>query len=108
MSIFNARVPVVVAIDGPAGSGKSSVSKAAAVVLDYAFLDTGAAYRSLSWLGLERGVDLTDAAAVVELLDDFHYTTEVVGDGTVVRVADGNGEPSDITQAIREPRVTAS
>jgi cytidylate kinase len=94
--------PVVVAIDGPAGSGKSSVSKAAAVALAYAFLDTGAAYRSLAWLGLERGIDLVDAAAVVTLLKTFHYTTEVVGAGTVVRV-----DRTDVTDAIREPRVTA-
>ena len=107
--------PVVVAIDGPAGSGKSSVSKAAAVALDYAFLDTGAAYRALTWLGLERGIDLTDVAAVVELLHDFHYTTEVHGephDGvhggtTTVRVADGDRPAVDVTEAIREPRVTA-
>jgi cytidylate kinase len=100
--------PVVVAIDGPAGSGKSSVSKAAAVALEYAFLDTGAAYRSLTWLGLERGVDLTDVAAVVSLLETFHYTTEVRGQSTIVRVADGNGAPVNVTDAIREPRVTAA
>lgn len=94
--------PVVVAVDGPAGSGKSSVSKAAAVALGYAFLDTGAAYRSLTWLGLEHGIDLTDAASVVERLATFHYTTEVVGSGTVVHVSD-----ADVTEAIREPRVTA-
>jgi cytidylate kinase len=99
--------PVVVAIDGPAGSGKSSVSKAAAVALDYAFLDTGAAYRSLTWLGLERGIDVTDVAAVVELLQTFHYTTEVHGSATIVRVTDGDGAASDVTEAIREPRVTA-
>jgi cytidylate kinase len=95
--------PVVVAIDGPAGSGKSSVSKAAAVALDYAFLDTGAAYRSLTWLGLERGIDLADVAAVVSLLRTFHYTTEVHGPTTVVRV-----DRADVTDAIREPRVTAA
>ena len=95
--------PIVVAVDGPAGSGKSSVSKAAAVALGFAFLDTGAAYRALTWLGLERGIDLADAAAVVELLDTFHYTTEVVGPGIVVHVGD-----ADVTEAIREPRVTAA
>ncbi len=107
MSLSNTRLPVVVAIDGPAGSGKSSVSKAAAVALDFAFLDTGAAYRALTWLGLQRDLELTDASAVLELLHDFHYTTEVHGDTTVVRVADGGAEPVDVTTAIREPRVTA-
>lgn len=99
--------PIVVAIDGPAGSGKSSVSKAAAVALGFAFLDTGAAYRSLTWLGLERGLDLTDAAAVVGLLRSFHYSTEVHGAATVVRV-EVDGRAVDVTDAIREPRVTAA
>ncbi|HEY4152891.1 MAG TPA: (d)CMP kinase, partial [Pseudolysinimonas sp.] len=94
--------PVVVAVDGPAGSGKSSVSKAAAVALGYAFLDTGAAYRALTWLALERGIDRADSAAVLELLATFRYTTEVVGSGIVVHVGD-----ADVTDAIREPRVTA-
>ncbi|HEU0205154.1 MAG TPA: (d)CMP kinase [Pseudolysinimonas sp.] len=94
--------PVVVAIDGPAGSGKSSVSKAAAVALDYAFLDTGAAYRALTWLVLERGIDPTDTRAVLDLLPTFHYTTEVVRAGTVVHVGD-----ADVTDAIREPRISA-
>lgn len=99
---------IVVAVDGPAGSGKSSVSKAASRALGYAFLDTGAAYRALTWLALERGVDTADAAAVVALLDGFSYDTEVTDDGVVVRVAQGDGESADVTHAIREPRVSAA
>jgi cytidylate kinase len=94
--------PVVVAVDGPAGSGKSSVSKAASRALGYAYLDTGAAYRALTWVALENGIDTDDAAEVIELLDDFPYTTELGDEGTVVRVGD-----IDITNEIREPRVTA-
>lgn len=94
--------PVVVAVDGPAGSGKSSVSKAASRALGYAFLDTGAAYRALTWLALERGVPTDDAARVVALLDDFSYETEVTDAGTVVRVGE-----TDVTTAIREPRISA-
>ena len=94
--------PIVVAVDGPAGSGKSSVSKAAAVTLGYAFLDTGAAYRALTWLVLKRGIAPTDTAAVLALLPTFHYTTEVVPAGTVVHVGD-----DDVTDAIREPRISA-
>lgn len=94
--------PLVVAVDGPAGSGKSSVSKAASRALGFAFLDTGAAYRALTWLALERGVDTADAEAVVGLLDDFAYTTEVTDAGTLVRVGE-----EDVTAAIREPRVSA-
>jgi cytidylate kinase len=94
---------VVVAVDGPAGSGKSSVSRAAARALDYEFLDTGAAYRALAWLALERGIDLDDAAAVVALLDDFDDFDETTDpDDTRVSVAG-----TDVTAAIRDPRVSA-
>jgi cytidylate kinase len=92
----------VVAIDGPAGSGKSSVSIAAAQRLGYAFMDTGAAYRALAWLGLERDVDLADADEVLRLLDGFEYRTEPGADGVVVHVG-----AHDVTTAIREPRVSA-
>ena len=54
------RNTVVVAIDGPAGSGKSSVSKQAARRLGYGFLDTGAAYRALAWHALTHGIDTSD------------------------------------------------
>ena len=94
--------PVVVAVDGPAGSGKSSVSKAAARALHYAYLDTGAAYRALTWVALESGVDTDSAEDVVDLLDDFPYTTELGDEGTVVRVGE-----IDVTHEIREPRVSA-
>jgi cytidylate kinase len=100
--------PLVVAVDGPAGSGKSSVSKAASRALGYAFLDTGAAYRALTWLALERGVDTADADAVVALLEGFSYDTEVTDHGTIVRVAQGETGATDVTSAIREPRVSAA
>ena len=56
--------PLVIAIDGPSGSGKSSVSRAVAQRLDLAYLDTGAMYRALTWWCAQRGVDLEDEAAV--------------------------------------------
>jgi cytidylate kinase len=93
---------LVVAIDGPAGSGKSSVSRAAASRLDFDFLDTGAAYRALTWLALERGVDVDDREAVIALVDDLHYATVATPEGTVVTVGG-----IDVTAAIREPRITA-
>jgi cytidylate kinase len=57
---------LVVAIDGPSGSGKSSVSREAARRLGLAYLDTGAMYRAVCWSCLEDGVDLTDESAVAE------------------------------------------
>ena len=57
---------IVVAIDGPSGSGKSSTSRSVAVELGLRYLDTGAQYRALTWWMLEQGVDLADQAAIVE------------------------------------------
>ena len=96
----------VVAVDGPAGSGKSSVSRAAAAELGFAFLDTGASYRALTWLALERGLvgpEQADSAAVVELLSDFDYRIGTEPGGYQVEVAG-----HDVTEAIREPRVAAA
>lgn len=93
---------IVVAIDGPAGSGKSSVSKASARALGFDYQDTGAAYRALAWSLLERGVDTTHAASVIAALDDFDYQLGIDPDGYSVKVGS-----TDITAAIREPRVTS-
>jgi cytidylate kinase len=93
---------IFVAIDGPAGSGKSSVSKAAAKRLGFGYQDTGAAYRALSWSLLDRDLDTTDSAAVVDALAGFDYSIGTDPDDYYVRVGD-----VDVTEAIREPRVTA-
>jgi cytidylate kinase len=93
---------IVVAVDGPAGSGKSSVSKAASRRLGYDYLDTGAAYRALTWVALENGIEPSDAGAIVGLLDSFPYRTELGEGGTIVRVGD-----LDVSEAIREPRISA-
>jgi cytidylate kinase len=92
----------VVAVDGPAGSGKSSVSKAAAKRLGFDYLDTGAAYRALSWYVLDLRIDSTDAGAVAASLPRFEYAIGTDPDGYHVRVGE-----TDVTDSIREPRVTA-
>jgi len=92
----------VVALDGPAGSGKSSVSKAAARRLGFAYLDTGAAYRAVAWHALNRGVDYHSAEAVIASLGSFDYATGTDPDDFFVRVGD-----DDITLDIREPRVSS-
>jgi CMP/dCMP kinase len=63
--------PLVVALDGPAGSGKSSVSKAVAQRLHLAYLDTGAMYRALTWWCVQQGVDLEDEPAVTQAARDL-------------------------------------
>jgi CMP/dCMP kinase len=98
----NTTAPIVVAIDGPAGSGKSSVSRASARAMGFDFQDTGAAYRALAWLCLEKGIDVDNADAVVATLADFDYSIGTDPDHTDVHVG-----ATDVTAAIREPRVTA-
>jgi cytidylate kinase len=93
----------VIAIDGPAGSGKSSVSRAVAKSLGYGFLDTGAAYRALTWWALESGVDVHDGEAVEALIRDFPYSISM--DPSVERVTVGE---TDVTREIREPRISLS
>lgn len=94
---------LVVAIDGPAGSGKSSVSRAAARRLGFDFLDTGAAYRALTWWCLQNSVDLEHVPGVLHALERFDYRTTVGADGAIVEV---DGE--DVTAAIREPRISST
>lgn len=86
----------VVAIDGPAGSGKSTVARRVAERLGLAYLDTGAMYRSVAFAALQRSIDPADAKAVAELAR--RVALEI---GPVVRV---DGE--DATAAIRNPEVT--
>lgn len=64
-------IPLVIAIDGPSGSGKSSVSRAVARRLDLAYLDTGAMYRALTWWCAQQGVDLEDLSAVARAAKDL-------------------------------------
>jgi CMP/dCMP kinase len=92
---------IVVAIDGPAGSGKSSVSKAAARVLGFDYLDTGAAYRALAWSCIAQGIDTADGEHVVAALPGFVYDIGTDPDDYFVRV-DG----IDVTDDIRDPAVT--
>ena len=99
---MNPVLPYVVAIDGPAGSGKSSVSKEVARRLGWGFLDTGAAYRALAWHAAASGVDTEDAASVVSCLDSFDYAIGTDPAGYAVRVGS-----VDVTEAIREPGISA-
>jgi cytidylate kinase len=86
----------LIAIDGPAGAGKSTVSKAVAERLGLDRLDTGAMYRAVAWEALRRGIDPDDAPAVADVADKA--TIEV---GPVVRI---NG--LDVTQKIRTAEVS--
>ena len=93
--------PLTIAIDGPSGSGKSSVSRAVARHLGVGFLDTGAMYRALTWWCLERGLDLTDADAVAAAARDLPLDVGTDPDAPTVSV-DG----TDVSAAIRTTRVS--
>jgi len=93
----------VVAVDGPAGSGKSSVSKAAARQLGFAYLDTGAAYRAVTWHVLHSDVDLSSDDAIVGTLASFDYSCATDPDAVTFHVGS-----SDVTEAIRCDDVTSA
>ena len=99
LSASASTTPQVLAIDGPAGSGKSTVAKAISKRLRLPHLDTGAMYRAVTHAVLSAGVDLEDQAAVAAAAQ---AATIVMGRTTVL--IDGE----DVTTAIREPEVTAN
>jgi cytidylate kinase len=94
---------MLVAIDGPAGSGKSSVSKQVAVELGFGMLDTGAAYRALAATAIARGIDLDDEDAIADVLNDWQLSIALDPEHRQVS-ADG----VDVTETIREPRISAA
>jgi cytidylate kinase len=87
---------MIVAIDGPAGSGKSTVARELADRLGFRYLDTGAMYRALTWLALEEGIDLDDPARLAALARDEPIRFE----GDRVEAAG-----TDVTEEIRSPRI---
>ena len=99
--------PILVAIDGPAGSGKSSVSHEAAGLLDFGILDTGAAYRSLAWAALRAGIDLDDEAALLTLLGSWAFDITLQGGQQVTVRVPGEDDAIEVTRAIRDPELSA-
>ena len=100
-------IPRVVAIDGPAAAGKSTVGRLIAARLGYPFLDTGAIYRAMTWTALHRGVDLSDDDALSDLaaslsIDVGPPTTGSIEPCTIF--VDGE----DVTRFLRQPEVEAA
>ncbi len=93
---------MIVTIDGPAGVGKSTVSRMLANILDAAFLDTGAMYRALTLAALRKNVDVKDTQRVLEVLQNCEFEFTIADDEMRVAI-DGQ----DVTAAIRRPEVTA-
>ncbi|MET0693563.1 MAG: (d)CMP kinase [Propionibacteriaceae bacterium] len=94
---------LVVAIDGPSGSGKSSTSRGVASRLGLAYLDTGAMYRAATWLALETGLDTDDTVAVAELVTSASIVSSLDPVNPTILI-DGH----DVTDAIRDPEVSAA
>jgi cytidylate kinase len=88
---------MIVAIDGPAGAGKSTVARELAKRLGFRYLDTGAMYRSLTWLALQRGVPLDDGETLGRLATEFPVTFDA--DGRVFI------DDTEVTASIRDVRV---
>ncbi|MEB3231829.1 MAG: bifunctional pantoate--beta-alanine ligase/(d)CMP kinase, partial [Leptolyngbyaceae bacterium] len=108
--LLNNRRPII-AIDGPAGAGKSTVARQVAQILDLLYLDTGAMYRAVTWLVLQSGVDLADEPAIAELVSQCRIKLvanpnqpETPANGPPCQVWVNN---QDVTQMIRTPEVTA-
>ena len=88
---------MIVAIDGPAGAGKSTVARGLAERLGFRYLDTGAMYRSLTWLALRRGIDLGDGDALGALAREHPVTFDDAGRVFV--------DATDVTGSIRQVRI---
>ncbi len=94
---------MIITIDGPSGTGKSTVAKGVAKKLGYTFFDTGAMYRSVAWKILEEGIDPSDPKKVAEILPDFQFRIET----------DEQGErhyfvgDKEVTKEIRSQRISS-
>jgi CMP/dCMP kinase len=91
----------IIALDGPAGSGKSTTARLLAARLGYAFLDTGAMYRAITYLALTRKISPSDAAALARIAAESNFQFETHEDVNRVIV---NGQ--DLTTEVRLPEVT--
>jgi len=96
---------VVLAIDGPASSGKSSVAKGVARLLNFDYVDTGAMYRAVTWAVLQEGVELSDTDAIGECAAQVAPALVWSADPNHVSISVGD---VDVTSDIREPEVTAA
>jgi CMP/dCMP kinase len=92
---------MIIAVDGPSGSGKSSTARGVATRLGLRYLDTGAMYRAVTWSALEHGLDLDDTAAVAERARELRLEVSTNPSKQYV-IADG----VDVTAAIREPGIS--
>lgn len=94
---------IQIAIDGPAGAGKSTIAKIVAEALRFTYIDTGAMYRAVTYKAMKENIQLNDAEAIEKMLQETAITLKPSEQGQLVFV-DGQ----DVSQAIRSNEVTAN
>ena len=102
--ILSQRQPII-AIDGPAGAGKSTVARRVAQALDLLYLDSGAMYRAVTWLVMQSGIDVEDEVAVAELISGIELkliTADSLAEPVRVQI-----DHKDVTDYIRTSQITA-
>ncbi len=104
---MSSNTPSIIAIDGPAASGKSTLGLKLAQALHYLFFDTGVMYRAVTWLVLDRGIDVNDEAAVTTLAEGMpiEVASASIPDG---RACDVLVNGKDITWETRDRKVEAN
>jgi cytidylate kinase len=93
----------VITIDGPAGSGKSTIAALVAKKLSAAFLDTGAMYRTVTLAAMNDNIDMENASELLTVFDNNDFSFSIEADKTITKI---NGV--DVTEDIRKPQVTAN
>lgn len=95
---------MIIAIDGPAGAGKSTVAKMLAHKLGFLYIDTGAMYRALTLKAIEQGIDIKETDAMIKLASSTGIDLMSNQDGSLKILLDGR----DVSSQIRSPRITKS
>lgn len=100
--------PVIVAIDGPAASGKSTISRLVAEALGFYHVDTGSMYRALAWKALEEGIDPKKSDDVIALLQRVRFECDFHQDDSGIFCLRNRLDGHDPGNAIRAPRIEAA
>ena len=93
---------MIIAIDGPAGAGKSTVAKILAKNKNFLYIDTGSMYRALTLKAIEEGIDIKDTARLIQMARVSHLDLMNNPDGSMKVILDDK----DVSLSIREPRIT--